>query len=186
MRRLIVFNSVSLDGYFVDGKGDMSWAHTADPEFQEFVQGNARRGGEAVFGRITYQLMESHWPTPAAMKNDPVVAKAMNDMSKVVFSRTLSSVSWSNTRLVNGDPVAEIRRMKNVPGPGMVIMGSGSIIAQLAGARVIDEYQVVVVPVVLGAGRTMFEGVRQPLGLKLASTRAFRNGNVFLRYEPKD
>ena len=133
MRRLIVFNSVSVDGYFVDMKGDMSWAHNSDPEFNAFVGGNASGGGELLFGRITYELMAGYWPTPIAIKNDPVVADAMNRLPKVVFSRTMDTPSWNNTRLVKGDLAAEIWRMKKAPGQGMVIMGSGSIVAQLAG-----------------------------------------------------
>src|SRR5260221_7204408 len=102
MRKLSVFNQVSLDGYFVDSKGDMSWAHDdrQDAEFNAFVADNAGNGGELVFGRITYQMMASYWPTPLAAKNDPVVAERMNNLPKVVFSRTLDKASWQNTKLV--------------------------------------------------------------------------------------
>ena len=185
MRRLIVFNQVTVDGYFVDMKGDMSWAHRPpDPEFQQFVEGNARGGGELLFGRITYDLMASHWPTPMAIKNDPVVAEGMNSMQKVVFSRTMDTAPWNNTRVVKGDLPTEIRKMKKEPGKGMVIMGSGIVISQLAQERVIDEYQIVVIPVVLGSGRTMFDGVTGRLDLRLTKSRTFSNGNVFLCYEP--
>jgi dihydrofolate reductase len=184
MRKLIVFNSVTVDGYFVDMNGDMSWAHNNDAEFNAFVQGNASAGGELLFGRITYELMASYWPTPLAMKNDPVVAEGMNSLPKVVFSRTMDKASWSNTRLVKGDPAAEIRKMKKAPGKDMVIMGSGSIVSQLAQESVIDEYQLVLIPVVIGRGRTMFEGIKGKLKLKLARTRVFGNGNVWLCYEP--
>ena len=186
MRRLIVFNNVTLDGYFVDPNGDMRWAHSGndDAEWNAFVAGNASGGGELLFGRITYELMAGYWPTPLAMKNDPIVAEGMNRMPKVVFSRTLDRASWSNTKLLKGDIAAEIRKMKNKPGPGMAILGSGSIVAQLAPEGLIDEYQVVVNPVVLGKGRTMFDGIKERLNLKLTKTRAFGNGKVFLCYEP--
>jgi dihydrofolate reductase len=185
MRKLIVFNSVTVDGYFVDMSGDMSWAHNEDAEFNAFVQDNARGGGELVFGRITYELMAGFWPTPMAIKNYPVVAEGMNSMPKVVFSRTMDKASWNNTKLVKGNLSAEIRKMKKEPGIDMVIMGSGSIVSQLAQERLIDEYQVVVIPVVLGKGRTMFDGIKGKQTLKLIGSRAFGNGNVFLRYEPK-
>ncbi len=184
MRKLIVFNSVTVDGYFVDMNGDMSWAHNNDAEFNAFVQGNASAGGELLFGRITYELMAGYWPTPLAMKNDPVVAEGMNSLPKVVFSRTMDKASWSNTRLVKGDPAAEVRKMKKAPGKDMVIMGSGSIVTQLAQESLIDEYQLVLIPVVIGRGRTMFEGIKGKLKLKLARTRVFGNGNVWLCYEP--
>jgi dihydrofolate reductase len=186
MRKLVVFNSVSLDGYFSGTNGDLSWAHRApkDAEFDKFVEGNAKGGGVLVFGRKTYELMVSYWPTPQALENDPVVAKRMNQMPKVVFSRTLDEASWSNTRLVKGDPAAEMRRLKSESGEDMAIMGSGSIIPQLTQEGLIDEFQMVVVPVVLGKGRTMFDGVKKEVALKLTKTRAFGNGNLFMSYEP--
>ncbi len=184
MRRLAVFNQMTLDGYFSGPHGDFGWARAQDPEWQAFVEGNAKGGGELVFGRITYDIMASYWPTPAAMQNNPVVAQRMNDLPKIVFSRTLEKAAWQNTRLLKGDPPAEMRKLKKETGRDMVIMGSGSIIAQLAQEGLIDEYQVVVYPVVIGAGRTMFEGMTKRLSLKLTSSRTFTNGNVFLCYEP--
>lgn len=188
MRKLIVFNNITLDGYFTGASGDFSWAHGAahsdDREFNEFVAGNASGGGQLLFGRITYEMMASYWPTPAAMQSDPEVAEGMNGMSKVVFSRTLAEATWNNTRLVKSDIAAAVRKMKSEAGPGMAILGSGSIVAQLASEDLIDEYQFVVCPVVLGAGRTMFEGVKKRLDLKLTESRTFKNGKVFLRHEP--
>ncbi len=186
MQNLVVFNSVSLDGYFVDMNGDMSWAHNTikDAEWDSFVANNAKGEGTLLFGRKTYDLMVSYWPTPMAMKNDPAVAAGMNNLSKVVFSRTLDKVSWKNTKLVKGDLLAEVRKMKNAPGEGMVILGSGSIVSQLAPEGLIDEYQLVVIPIVLGDGRTLFDGVKKKLPLKLTKSRAFANGNVLLHYQP--
>ena len=186
MRKLLVFNSVTLDGYFSGPNGDMSWAHrpAKDTEFDAFVAENAKGGGVLVFGRITYELMMSYWPTPAALKNNPVVAEGMNNLPKVVFSRILDKASWKNTKLVKGDLAGEVRKMKKEPGQDMVIMGSGSIVSQLAQEGLIDEYQMVVMPVVLGQGRTMFDGIKRKLTLKRTKTRSFGNGNVLLCYEP--
>ncbi len=185
MRKVIVFNQVSLDGYFTDEKGDMSWAHRQDPEWLEFVNGNAKGGGEALFGRKTYELMASYWPTPMAMQQAPIVAKAMNAMPKVVFSKKMKKADWSNTRVVNDGLAAEVRKMKKASGPDIVIMGSGSIVSQLAQEGLIDEYQIVVNPIVLGNGRTLFEGVKNKIDLKLIKTRTFKNGNVLLTYVPE-
>jgi dihydrofolate reductase len=186
MRKLIVFNHVSLDGYFVDANGDMSWAKADhnDAEWNEFVSGNASGEGALVFGRVTYEMMASFWPTPVAMEMMPAVAEGMNRMPKVVFSRTLSEASWNNTNLVKGDLATEMRKLKQEPGPDMVILGSGSIVSQLAQEGLIDEYQIVVNPIALGAGRTMFDGIKEKLRLKLTKSRAFNNGNVLLCYEP--
>ncbi len=185
MRQLSVFNQVTLDGYFAGVNGDLSWAHkdSQDAEWNAFVEGNASGGGVLLFGRITYEMMASYWPTAQAAKNNPVVAERMNSLSKVVFSRTLDKASWSNTKLVKGDLAVEVRKMKSEPGENMAILGSGSIVSQLAQEDLIDQYQIVVNPLALGKGRTMFDGIQKKVSLKLAETRAFGNGNVLLSYQ---
>jgi dihydrofolate reductase len=187
MPQLHVFNNTTLDGYFTDPKGDLSWAHMGnddDPEHQKFVAENAKGGDTLVLGRKTYEMMASYWPTPEASKNQPDVAEGMNKLRKIVFSKTLKDLSWNNSILVNGDPVAEIRKLKAGEGGHMTILGSGTIISQLAPAGLIDQYQLLVNPVVLGDGRTMFDGVEKPLNLNLTETRAFGNGKVLMTYTP--
>jgi dihydrofolate reductase len=184
MRKLIVFNNITLDGYFTDAHGDMSWAHQHDPEWLEFVQGNASGGGDLLFGRKTYDLMASYWPTPMAIKNDPVVAGQMNKLPKIVFSRTMQQASWQNTRVVKSEIVEEMRKLKAAEGPGMAIFGSGEIVSQFAEAGLIDEYQIAIHPIILGAGRTMFEGLSRKVALKATKTRSFANGIVFVCYQP--
>lgn len=137
-----------------------------------------------LFGRITYQMMASWWPSPQAMKAMPLVAERMNSARKVVFSRTLKEATWSNTTLVKDDLVATVQDLKQTAGKNMLIFGSSTIVSQLARKGLIDEYQLVVNPLVLGRGRTMFETLTQPLKLKHTQTRTFGNGNVFLCYEP--
>jgi dihydrofolate reductase len=107
----------------------------------------------------------------------------MNRMPKYVASRTMESAAWANTKLVKGDLAGAVRKLKK--DFDITILGSGSIVSQLTQARLVDEYQVVVVPIVLGKGRTMFEGVEDRLELKRTSTRSFKNGNVVLTYEPE-
>jgi dihydrofolate reductase len=184
MPKLVVFNSISLDGYFVDGNGDMRWAHNParDDAWEAFGTANAQGGGGLVFGRITYELMQSYWPTPAAARNDPGLATHMNALPKIVFSRTLREATWNNTRLVKTDPAAEIRQLKQAPGPDLVILGSGRLVTYLTQAQLIDEYQLVVVPVALGKGRTLFDGLAEKLPLQLTQSRTFGNGNVVLHY----
>lgn len=182
MRTLQVFNHVSLDGYFVDAKGDMSWAHGEDPEFQAFTQENASGQAAMLFGRVTYEMMAGFWPTPAAAQMMPEVAASMNAAPKYVFSRTLATADWSNTTLLKGDILTETRRLKAEAGPDLLIMGSGTIVSQLTEAGLIDAYQIVVNPLVLGSGRTMFEGVTHRSSLALQKSRAFKNGKVVLWY----
>jgi dihydrofolate reductase len=182
MRKLAVFNQITLDGYFTGSNGDLSWAHKQDPEWTAFTSENASGRGVLLFGRVTYEMMASYWPTPQAKAEAPVIAERMNSAAKVVFSRTLAAAPWHNTTLVNGDPAAEVKKLKEAPGPDLVLMGSGSIVSQLSQARLIDSYQIVVLPVVIGAGRSLFEGVKGKLDLELKKTRAFENGNVVLWY----
>jgi len=181
--KLVVFNTVSLDGYYTDPRGDMSWAHRQDPEWNAFVSNNATGESRLVFGRVTYDMMASFWPTPMALERAPGVAAQMNALPKVVFSRTMKRAAWNNTTLVKGDMLDEMRKLKREPGPDMVILGSGSIIAQFSQARLIDEYQVVVSSIVLGSGKSMFSGVTERMPLKRTKSLNFENGNVVLWYE---
>jgi len=174
---------MSLDGYIAGAGGDISW-HNVDEEFQELAKAASNSGNTLLFGRVTYQLMSSYWPTSEAIKNDPIVARGMNSAEKIVFSRTLDKVGWNNTRLVTGDMVSEVRRLKQGSGKGLTVLGSGSIISQLAQERMIDEFEILLNPVVLGQGKTMFEGVADRFSLKLIKARTFGNGNILLNYEP--
>ncbi len=184
MRALRMFNHVSLDGYFVDADGDMSWAHRSDPEWNEFVASNARGGGALVFGRVTFEMMANAWSGPDGAARNAVVAERMTAMPKFVFSRSLDGVAWRNSRLMKGELGQGMRNLKAEAGPDMVIMGSGSIVAQLTSARLIDEYQLVVNPIVLGGGRTLFENAER-VDLELIASRTFGNGNLVLTYRPR-
>jgi dihydrofolate reductase len=186
-RQLSAFMHLSLDGYFCDPRGDMSFAHKApdDAEWQKFVAENAAGSGVLVFGRTTYDMMAAWWPTPAAAKAMPEVAAQMNAVSKIVFSRTLTSADWNKTTLIKNDLVRTISRMKAEPGPDMTILGSGSIVTQLAGAGLIDTIRIVVNPVVLGAGKSFLAGLRQSLNLTFTHARTFENGSVVLWYAAK-
>jgi dihydrofolate reductase len=185
MARLTVFESVSLDGYFTDAYGKMDFAHRSpdDAEWNGFTAENAGGGGALLFGRITYEMMASFWPTPAAAQMMPEVAERMNDMPKFVVSRSLGKAEWKNTRVIKGDLAGEIRKLKEGR-EDLAILGSGSLVAQLTPHRLIDEFTFVTVPVVLGKGRTLFHGVEGMAPLTLVKTRTFGNGNVVSWYKP--
>jgi dihydrofolate reductase len=183
MRKLFVFDLVSLDGFFEGLKRDISW-HNVDAEFNDYAIAMLNSAGTLLFGRVTYELMAGFWPTPEAIKNDPIVADKMNALPKVVFSRTLNKAGWNNTRLVRDNMEDEIRKMKMLPGKDMALLGSGAIMSELAQLGLIDEYRIMVNPLVLGAGTPLFKGIKDRVDLTLLETRSFRNGNVALRYEP--
>ena len=180
MRKLRVFESISVDGYFTDAKGHMFWAHASreDAEFADWVSGNASSGGELLFGRKTYQMMEAFWPTPMAAQQMPAVAKGMNAARKYVASRTIQP-TWNNTHLLKGDLAKAVEDLKASDGTDITVLGSGSVAAQLGEAGLVDEYQFVIIPVALGGGSTVFTKGRK---LRLLHQRAFRSGNVVVTY----
>jgi dihydrofolate reductase len=187
VRKVTVFNHTSLDGYFADANGDMSWAHrNADAEWNQYSAENAEQGvADFLFGRRTYEMMASFWPSPQGMKSEPKIAERMNSAKKLVFSRTLDKATWNNTTLVKEDLIGYVRKLKSEAGQDLMIFGSGTIVSQLTQERLIDSYTVVVNPLVVGSGKNMFDGVREQARLKLVDSRAFKNGNMVLSYELK-
>ncbi len=183
MRKVVLFNLVTLDGFFAGPGGEIDW-HNVDEEFNEFAIDQLNSMGGLLFGRVTYQLMASYWPTPDAVADDPMVADKMNSLPKLVFSRTLESADWNNTRLVRGDAADEVAKLRQQPGKDLFIFGSADLASTLARSGLIDEYRLIVNPVVLGRGMPMFKGIDDRLDLKLLRTKTFRNGNVLLYYEP--
>ena len=186
MRTLRSFNFVTLNGYFEGPeKGQYVWhSHQQSSEETEYAEDNLQHESILVFGRVTYDQMASFWPTEQALQLFPEVAKGMNKAEKIVFSNTLQKAGWNNTLIIGGDIFEEIRKLKAAPGKDMIILGSGSIVAQFAGQGLIDEFQLMVDPVVIGRGTNLFEGFKGQLKLKLISTKTFNDGVVVLKYKP--
>jgi len=112
--------------------------------------------------------MASYWPTADAMKNDPIFAERMNNVPKIVFSRTLDEVKWQNSRLMKDNIEEEIKKMKNQPGKNMAILGSGSIVSTFAQRNLIDEYSIIVNLIILGGGKSLFQGIKDRLSFETA------------------
>jgi len=182
MRKIAVFNFVTLNGYYKGPKGDISW-HRHGAEENEYAIEVLKSGNTLLFGRKTYEIMARYWPTPMAIKNDPIVAEGMNNAEKIVFSRKLKKVKWNNTRLVKSNLIKEIKKMKQMPGNNMTLLGSGDIVTQLANQGLIDKYQIMIDPVVIGNGTPLFKGIKNKLDLKLITTRTFKDGIVLLCYQ---
>jgi dihydrofolate reductase len=183
MRKVILFNMVTLDGFFEGPNGEIDW-HKVDEEFNQFAIDQLNSVDVLLFGRVTYELMASYWPTPAATADDPIVAEKMNTMPKIVFSRTLEKAEWNNTRLVKENVVEEITRLKQQPGQDLIIFGSADLTATFIQYGLIGEYRIMVNPVVLGNGKPLFKGIKDKFNLKLLKTKTFRSGNVLLYYQP--
>jgi len=174
---------ITIGGFFEGPNQDIGW-HTVDEEFNEFAIDQLDSVDILLFGRVTYELMASYWLTELDLKDDPIVAEKMNSKAKLVFSRTLGKADWNNTRLVKENISDEILKVKSQPGKDLIIFGSSDLSASLAQAGLIDEYRLMVSPVILGSGKNILHGLPQPLELKLLKTRLFRNGNVLLYYQP--
>ncbi len=183
MAKLSAFVFTSLNGYLSGPDGSIGW-HRHGPEEKAFAAESLRRGNTLLFGRKTYDLMAGYWPTPQAIAADPVVAEGMNKAEKIVFSRTLGRPVWNNTSVVADNITEEVRRLKHRHGKDMTILGSGSIVSQLAERGMIDEYQIMVDPVALPEGMPLFHGIARSFDLKLIATRAFQSGAVLLTYQP--
>ncbi len=183
MRKLNSFTFVTLNGYFKGQKEDISW-HKHGEEESKYAAEGAQSKSTLLFGRVTYEMMAGFWPTPEALKYNAEVAKGMNDSDKIVFSKTLKKATWHNTKVVKVDMIEEVKKMKQIPGNDMTLLGSGSILAQLAEAGLIDEYQIMIDPVAIEKGTTLFKGIEHQLDLKLTNTKVFKSGVVLLCYQP--
>jgi dihydrofolate reductase len=186
MATLNVFNFMSLDGYYKGASEDISWhKQGTGPEETAYAEQGARSGSILLFGRVTYQMMASFWPTPQALKTLPGVTEGMNRSAKFVVSRTLKTADWHNTRILNGDLGEEIKRLKESSKLPITILGSGSLVTQLAALGLIDSYQFMLDPIAIGKGTAIFQGLKQALNLKLADSRIFKSGTVVLTYKPQ-
>ena len=176
---------VSIDGYFEGENHDLSW-HNVDSEFNDFAIEQLNESDTILFGRKTYELMRDFWPTENAKKVDPQAANLMNNTPKIVFSKTLESVEetefWKNVRLVPSNPVEVIKKLKNLPGKDIAILGSNNLVVSLLDQNVIDEFRIMVNPVTIGKGTPLFYGIDHEVNFKLVKTRQFKNGNILLYY----
>ena len=184
MRKVIYQNMSSLDGFFEGAnKWEIDW-HVVGEEFNETAINWLKSYDALIFGRVTYLGMASYWPTPEALKNDPIVAGLMNKIPKIVFSSSLDKAEWNNTRVVNGDAAVEIARLRSQPGKDMAIFGSADLASELIQKNLIDEYRIFINPVVLGQGSPLFKGLQGRLHLKLVDSKIYKNGLVLLVYRP--
>jgi dihydrofolate reductase len=183
MRKLIAQTVVSIDGYFEGPNRMIDW-HLVDHDYSEYAAGLLSSADTILFGRTTYELMVKYWPTTEAYSRDPAIAKWMNEHQKIVFSRTLERADWQNTRIVRSNIADEIQTLKQQPGKDLVILGSGTLVSELTKLGLIDQYQFMVNPVILGQGNPLFKGLHDRFHLKLEKCRQFSSGNVLLCYSP--
>ncbi len=184
-RKMISLMHISLDGFAAGPNGELEWA-IVDEEIHTDVAVMLETVDTALYGRITYQMMESFWPTvpadPDATAFEREHARWIEGVQKVVFSRTLDGVTWNNTRLITEQIAEEAARLKQQPGKDMMIFGSPSIVRELTRSGVIDEYRIMLNPIVLGGGVPLFPKSAEPINLELLDAKTFRAGVVGLHY----
>jgi dihydrofolate reductase len=185
MRKLSVFNFISLDGYYKDINNKTDWHTHGGEEEGKFSEEGAQSGSILIFGRVTYDMMAGFWPSPMANEMFPAVAEGMNKSEKIVFSKKMKKAGWSNTKIISSNIVAEMKKLKKTASNDMTILGSGGIVTQFAEAGLIDTYMFMVDPIVIGNGTPIFRGLKSQLNLKLISSRAFKSGAVLNTYEPE-
>jgi dihydrofolate reductase len=194
-RRIVMFSWMTADGYFAGPEGNLAWVVPDEKQTQAAAEGIP--GFDTVlFGRRTYELFEGFWrhavddsptaPDPHCpgrrTREHRAIAIWLNETTKVVFSRTLKDVTWRNSHVLHALDPREIETMKRQPGKDMIVFGSGSIVSQLTQHGLIDEYQFVVCPILLGSGRPLLSGVSQHSRLDLLEAKAYPSGDVLLRY----
>jgi dihydrofolate reductase len=199
MRRILMFNHVTADGYFAGSDGNLNWV-VPDEEIDQAAVQRMPTIDTILLGRRTYELFEAYWPhalTDSETAADPHdssrrsstlrdMAVWINEANKLVFSRTLKKVGWKNTRILPEIDPRAIQSMKREQGRDMIVFGSGSIVSELTKHGLIDEYRFVVNPVLLAQGKPLMEGMSKGAKLKLQESRQYPSGNVVLRYERAD
>jgi dihydrofolate reductase len=195
MRRIVVFDNVTADGYFADTRGTLDWVIPNDEVFRTAAE-SQQDIDTMLFGRRTYEMFEQFWPHAlddpetapdphtagrrSAVNRD--MAVWINETNKIVFSRTRKDVSWRNSQLIRELEPKKIEAMKAGPGKDMIVFGSASIVAQLTEHELIDEYVLVVNPLLLGDGRSLISGLSKRVKLELQGATDYKSGHVMLRY----
>ncbi len=181
MRKVIAAINMTLDGFCDHTAG------IADDELHQHYSELLSKAGTIIYGRITYQLMESYWPTvvknPTGNKSVDEFSRVIQNIPKIVFSRTLGSVEWENAKLAKGSIKEEVLELRQQPGK-CILVGSPSLIVALTKLKLIDEYQLCVHPVIIGSGLPLFKNINSTVILKFLKIKTFGSGATVLYYEP--
>src|SRR6266568_4292555 len=187
MRKIIVTMWVTLDGFIAGSNGEMDWI-IVDQTMGQYEDDLVSSADTLILGRVTYQSFAGSWPyvpeNPSASEGEKIYARKLNSMRKIVFSKSLEKAEWNNSQLMKEVLPEEIEKMKQEPGKDMVIYGSASIVQAFTNLGLINEYQLLVHPVVLGSGKPLFKNIKDRVNLKLVETKTFNSGVVGLYYQP--
>ena len=181
MRKIIVSNLVSVDGYFEGTNQDLSWFKTSD-DFFEYVKQLFTEVDTILYGRITYEYMAAYWPT--ATNNDALITEKMNSLKKIVLSKQLKEATWNNTEIIEEHITDRVKEIKQQQGKDIVIFGSGTIVSELTQLRLIDEFRLILNPVILSNGNPLFKSINERVNLELINAKVLSSGVVILSYKP--
>ncbi len=183
MSKIILFNMITLDGFFEGADREIDW-HNVDSEFNDFAIDQLNNASALIFGRITYELMAAYWPSPEALGDDPRVAGKMNSIPKIVFSKSLKEAKWNNTKLVSNDIAGTCKNLREKSEKDIYVFGSADLASTLIKLNLIDEFRIMLNPILLGKGNPLFKSLQERKKLKLKKTTIFSSGNVLLCYDP--
>lgn len=180
MRNVVLQMQVTADGFVCGPNDELEWVFESfDDELKAWTVEHVRKAGVHIMGAKTYRDMASYWPNPEAIApGEEMFAAPMNEIPKVVFSRTLTEAGWRDTRIARGDLREEIEALRREPGNEILAHGGASFAQSLAKLNLIDEYRLLTHPIAFGTGRALFSALETPLDLKLVSARAFPSGTV--------
>lgn len=186
MRKVVLDSLMSLDGYYTDLNNQIEWFPQFDDEAFAWSHDILTRADLLVFGRRTYEEFSTFFPTvdPVSAGWDPYIPKRLNELHKLIFSTTLKEATWKPSSIVRTDPVKEVARLKNQTGKDMVVIGSGTIVADLVRAGLVDEFRLRIIPIILGSGKSLFNDQHDQRKLTLVESKTFKSGVQALYYVP--
>lgn len=190
VRKIITTTWVTLDGFIAGPNQEMDWVGEFYDEAMGKYEGDIVDAADTLLlGRVTYESFAGSWPhvpdNPTAPEGEKAYARKLNAMQKIVFSKTLPTVEWNNSRLVKEIIPADIEQLKREPGRDMLIYGSASIVQALTNLGLIDEYQLLFHPVILGGGKPLFQNIKDQVKLKLVNSKTHPSGVAVLTYQPR-
>lgn len=181
MRRIIVCNWLSLDGFIAGPEGETEWFSWSD-EIAAFYKKMQQDVDTILLGRKTYDIMAAYWPTAQSASEDPEIISHMNDSRKIVYSTTLANADWSNTTISKQIDAAAIRALKKEAGKDIIVYGSGSIVSALTNLGLVDRFYIMICPILLGSGKPLAGGLEHFVQLKKPDVHPFAAGGVLLQY----
>lgn len=184
MAKLTSFTFISLNGFYKGLNEDINWHQHGEEEAECSVE-SLKSNNTLLFGRVTYEMMKSFWPTQMAYDSFPEVADKMNKAEKLVVSNSLKITNWKNTKIITENFIEKIIDLKKSSNKNIILLGSGNVLKQLANANLVDEYQIMIDPIFIESGEPILDSLKENIRLELTKSKVFKSGVILLYYKPK-